>query len=168
MILAFPCRTKSTFFGETSASHSKSVQLASKSDKSLDVGESMKALQQSAFGMNDGSFSQAGGQVLTDVSRAGGIAFPSSGAGPAFSKTLTSGQGQDSKAEQEKKEDKKRKRYDLMAAKNRCESKALADWQKVEGGIKESLTEARKLLAERKNSADYKAMLARLLTVRSC
>ena len=157
-----PMPDEEYIFGETNASHSKSVQLTSKPDKNLDVGESMKALQQGAFGMNDGLFSQSGGQVLTDVSRAGGIALPSSGAGRASSKALTSGQGQDSKAEKEKKEDKKRKRYDLMAAKNRCESKALADWQKVDACMKESLTEARKLLAEHKNSTDYKSYVGTL------
>ena len=143
--------------------HAKSIVLSNKAEKNKDLDASIAGRSKGHFGANDKFFSATGGEVIADSARSGGIDFKmsseSAGSQDRLKAIQDKGQpaaGQDGKPDEK---EKKRKRYDIMAAHNRCRDKLVSEWNKMCETVSANLVDGTKLLEEHKKSGDYQGYL---------
>ena len=152
--MKLPMPDEEFIVGETKASHSKAMQLTSKGSKvksGFDLNKAAMNIESGSFAMND-PFFKGSGSVLMDAASAANMSLaPDSKFGSSSALQQTLGTPEKGGADDEKK----KKAYDLLAAKNRCRLKLREDLKKIREGLAKLSQESEALLVQRASSAEY-------------
>ncbi|CAE7781235.1 unnamed protein product, partial [Symbiodinium sp. CCMP2456] len=144
--------------GEHAATHSRMHVFASK-DKKIkdpDLKEIGDSLATSGFELGDDFFKNSGALVQSQSSLADmNIVSPSKAQGSSSALLQQSLVSEEKKQKGDEKTSKKTKRYDLLAAKNRCRVKINDDFKKVREQLTALTKQAEELLQEHAASKDY-------------
>ena len=146
--------------GEHATTHSR-MQLFSSKDKKIkdpDINEISDSLATSGFELGDDFFKTSGALIQSQSSLAEmSVVSPSKaqGSSSALLQQSLGSEDKKQKATEENPQPKRTKRYDLLAAKNRCRVKLTEDFKKVREQLTALTKQAEELLQEHATSKDY-------------
>ena len=168
--LKLPMPDEEYIRGENTTTHGKTFEMASKNskitDKGLDMAQISADLHKGGFDLQDSLFKGAGAALSSSASLAGmDLTSPSKTESASMASLQQSIGGSGSSTGQAKakaKPDSKKKRYDLLAAKNRCRAKLLDDLKKTREGFKQLVKEADDLILTHANSSEYDCYVSTL------
>ena len=132
---------------------SKAFQMskASKIKDGVDMAKGASSLDHGSFALNE-PFFKGSGSLLTEAAAMASMNVSPDSKTPGSSVALQQAVGKPDKQAADKK---KKKKFDVLAARNRCQTKLKDDFKKLRGGLTNLMKEGQDLLAKRAGCTEY-------------